>query len=401
MVSKARNIVLSKQRNEGFYLLDWISWHLAVGVNHFHITSNGCSDFSEEILNTLSNETGLVSPHHLDRNALQSRSIGEWSLDTMNDIIKTQTASFVVCLDLDEYLSFQNNKIISLNEIELGQSKTYHLPWLNCIPSDLLVTGAEPVFIRNSNGITKTNPKFPYAIGFSGKQLKYNEDNLKLANYHSFEAVDASSEQPIKSDIFIKHCVINTIDEFVLRCERGQATAQRKKAGEREALGESLAIREANNYKYAIDLFLMYASQGLTSNIQTNPVIAKRASEVKADLLSNPKIKSAQNKIDEYYNRKFKEIQKGYVSSVVKQLELTHIDKLNTKELKKFNAQFFKKNQKKPHDYYVLMTLSCLFEEDFEQARQYCASGLQNYASVKLLAMMRSPILRAPFITYP
>ncbi len=393
--------ILSKQRNEGLYLLDWISWHSAVGVNHFHITSNDCTDFSDAMLNILSSETGLVSPHHLNRNNLQSRSIGEWSLDKMNAIIKTQSASFFICLDLDEYLSFQNNKIISLGEIELNQTQTYHLPWLNCIPSDLLVTGPEPVFDRNSNGITKTNPKFPYAIGFSGKQLKYSDNNLKLVNYHSFEALDASMVQPIKSDIFIKHCVINTIDEFVLRCERGQATAQRKKAGEREALGESIAMREANNYKYAIDLFLMYASQGLTPNIQTNPVIAKKTSEVKAELLSNPKIKAAQDKIDEYYDKQFKEIQKGYISSVVKQLELSHIDKLNTKELKKFNAQFFKKNQKKPHDYYVLMTLSCLFEEDFEQARQFCALGLQHYTSVKLLAMMRSPILRVPFNTYP
>ena len=82
--------ILSKQRNEGLYLLDWLSWHLAVGVNHFHITSNDCADFSDEMLNTLSSETGLVSPYHLDRNELQSRSIGEWSLDTMKDIIKKQ-----------------------------------------------------------------------------------------------------------------------------------------------------------------------------------------------------------------------------------------------------------------------------------------------------------------------
>ena len=98
------------------------------GVNHFHITSNDCTDFSDEMLNNLSNETGLISPHHLDRNALQSQGVfGEWSLDTMNDIIKTQGIPFVVCLDLDEYLSFQNNKLISLNEIQLNQSKTYHL----------------------------------------------------------------------------------------------------------------------------------------------------------------------------------------------------------------------------------------------------------------------------------
>ena len=51
--------------------------------------------------------------------------------------------------------------------------------------------------------------------------------------------------------------------------------------------------------------------------------------------------------------------------------------------------------------YYVLMTLSYLFEQDYENARIFCAKGLQHYASVKLLSMMRAPVLKAHFITYP
>ena len=141
----------------------------------------------------------------------------------------------------------------------------------------------------NNCAITKTNPKFPYAIGFNGKQMCFNRERVQLANYHHFSINDKEINQGEASPLFIKHCVTNSIDEFVLRSERGEASGFAKKAGEFKEQGQDIAAREANNYKYAIDLFLMYASQGLTPNIQTNSVIAKEASEVKADLYQTPK----------------------------------------------------------------------------------------------------------------
>lgn len=393
--------IISKQKNEGLYLIDWISWHIAIGIHKFDIISNDCTDGSSQLLDTIQNEFEGVCHSDVTSEALDGRSIGTRTIQKINQTLTERRGDFVITMDIDEFLSFRDNNVSEISSLSFDEQKTYSISWLNCIPSNLVDFVNEPAFVKNNCAITKTNPKFPYAIGFNGKQMCFNRDGVQLANYHHFSVNDKEVNQGEASPLFIKHCVTNSIDEFALRSERGESSGFAKKAGEFKQQGQDIAAREANNYKYAIDLFLMYASQGITSNIQTNPVITKKASEVKAELLSNPKIKAAQNKIDEYYNRKFKEIQKGYVSSVVKKLELTHIDKLNTKELRKFNAQFFKKNQKKPHDYYVLMTLSCLFEEDFEQARQFCAYGLQNYASVKLLAMMRSPILRAPFITYP
>lgn len=400
-LEKKQYKVLAKQRNEGLYLLDWLSWHISLGISHFYITSNDCEDGSDRLLDALSSETKYVTPYHLNRKQLGERSIGEWSLDTMNSILRRNSKSFFICLDLDEYISFQNAKCNSINNIDLDENITYQLPWLNCVPSEIFNFNSIPVYLRNTVGITGINPKFPYGIGFSGKQLKYNKGDLKLENYHSFNKFESQNNKPAKTDLFIKHLVVNSIDEFIIRCERGQATAQKKLALERASYGESVAMRETNNYKYAVDLFLMYISQRLTPKIPTNSFLAEKALKIRTNLLSNPIIKSAQNKIDAYYTKKIQNIKKQYVPCVMRQLNIDHIDKLCSKEIELFNSHFFQYKEHKPHDYYVLTALAHLFEQDFETARIYCAKGLKLYPSVKLLLMLKSCILKSPFITYP
>ena len=89
----------------------------------------------------------------------------------------------------------------------------------------------------------------------------------------------------------------------------------------------------------------MYANQGLTPNIRINTEITKKPKKLKSHLLSNPKVNEAQKKIENHY-RENSICGKSYISNVVKQLKLTHIDKLNTAELQKFNSTFFKKDEK-------------------------------------------------------
>ena len=145
----------------------------------------------------------------------------------------------------------------------------------------------------------------------------------------------------------------------------------------------------------------MYISQETTPNILPNKAIADKASEVKAELLSNPKIKAAQDKIDAYYKRKFARIKKSYIPSIFRELNIQHIDDLKTKELEKFNKEFFNSKSKKPHDFYVLMSLANLFEKNHDKARQYATEGLMMYPSFKLLLMAQSSILQNPYYAVP
>ena len=145
----------------------------------------------------------------------------------------------------------------------------------------------------------------------------------------------------------------------------------------------------------------MYASQELMPNVNSDKRIIEKAAEVKAELLSNPKIKEAQGKIDAYYKRKFAKIKKSYTPSIFRELNIRHIDDLKTRELEKFNKQFFSSKSKKPHDFYVLMSLANLFEKNHEKARQYATEGLMIYPSFKLLLMAQSSILQNPYYAVP
>lgn len=393
--------ILAKQRNEGLYLLDWISWHIAIGFNHFHITSNDCSDCSDVLLDVLSKETNLLTQYNLGKEELGSRSIGEWSFDKMNEVLEKNRDSFITCLDIDEYINFRNPEVQKIDQLQFGTNAQFHLQWINFVPEDIFNFKNQPAIIRNSSAIIKRNLNYPYSLGFSGKTIVFNQSGITLETYHDFLLNGKRLEKKKLPDVYLRHCPAGTIDEFALRSERGQATAQKQVASQAKKMGESVASREIHNYKYSIDLFLMYTSQGLKPKVGVNKNVVINALKIKQELLSNPKIKTAQQQIDDYYQKKLREISKSYIPSVVRDLKITDIDSLSVENLEKYNSSFFKNDQEKPHDFYVLMTLANLFAGDLSKAREYCSDGLRHYASLKLLTMMRSAILGSPYKSSP
>ena len=386
--------IYTKQKNEGLHLLDWIAWHLAIGVNKIHIVSNDCSDHSDILLAALSEKTSNVVHINVTDEPLSGRSVGQRTLSKLNELVLNNRDSFAITMDVDEYVCFREPKTADISSLKFEKDKSYHFPWLNCLPEDIFNNSGEPPYQRSTKAITKKNDAFPYINGYAGKQLRYNHEGVTLENFHHFSVNGEEIKRGEESGIYLKHCVTNTLDEFLLRGERGESATY-------AAGGQNIAKREKNAYKYAIDLFLMYASQETTPNILPNKAIAYKAAEVKAKLLSNLKIKKAQEKIDSYYKRKFLSIKKGYISSIFTELSIQHINDLKTNELENFNKQFFSSKSKKPHDYYVLMSLSNLFEKNHKKARQYATEGLIIYPSFKLLLLAQSSILENNYYAVP
>ncbi len=385
--------IIAKQKNEGYYLLDWVSWHKAIGIEKFIVVSNDCSDHSTELMDALQQKINLLNSDVSDE-ALNGRSVGQRTTEKSDILMKFHTGYFTFNIDIDEFICFKGHKITKLSEDKYEKNTSYLVPWLNCISDHTLEKIDKPQYELNNRAITKVNKTFPYAKPYNGKSLTYSDGKTGIFNSHHFTVNGEEIQSKEPSDLYIKHCVTNSIDEFMLRGERGDTYTVKRS-------GENTAARENSTYKYGPDLFLMYASQELTPNVHSDKRIIEKAAEVKAELLSNPKIKAAQDKIDAYYKRKFAKIKKNYIPSIFRELNIQHIDDLNTKELEKFNKQFFSSNSKKPHDFYVLMSLANLFEKNHEKARQYATEGLMVYPSFKLLLMAQSSILQNPYYAVP
>ena len=308
--------------------------------------------------------------------------------------MKSHSGYFTFNIDIDEFISFRGHKATSCNTDGYNRNTSYLIPWMNCISDDSLNKINKPQYEFNNRAITKINKNFPYAKPYNGKSLIFSDGNVGIFNSHHFTVNGKEVISKESSELYIKHCVINSIEEFQLRSDRGDTYTVKKTA-------ENTAVREKNTYKYGPDLFLMYASQELMPNVNSDKRIIEKAAEVRKELLSNPKIKAAQDKIDAYYKRKFAKIKKSYTPPIFRELNIRHIDDLKTRELEKFNKQFFSSKSKKPHDFFVLMSLANLFETNHEKARQYATEGLMIYPSFKLLLMAQSSILQNPYYAVP
>ncbi|MGB0504980.1 MAG: glycosyltransferase family 2 protein [Pikeienuella sp.] len=104
VVGANKFLVISAMKNEGPFILEWIAYHLSIGVSNFLIYTNDCNDGTNEILDRLS-EMGLVTrmdnPFKRDKGQKPQRG-------ALNDAIQQpvfQNADWAMCIDVDEFIN--------------------------------------------------------------------------------------------------------------------------------------------------------------------------------------------------------------------------------------------------------------------------------------------------------
>jgi glycosyltransferase involved in cell wall biosynthesis len=181
-------------RNEELYLLEWIAFHKALGVNHFIIVNNGSDDGTEQLLKKLG-KTGIVSTHNIYKNALQ--------LEIYQEIIKNYQHDFdwIGFLDIDEFFVPENNK--SINEILGNQPKecggvavNWAIYGSSYQPFPDSFTNPSPTTARFSWRAKKTNKINSYFKVFVKPQL--TAINTALPYSHAFPLVS--------NDYFYTNC---------------------------------------------------------------------------------------------------------------------------------------------------------------------------------------------------
>ncbi len=95
-------VAVTTMRNEGPFILDWVAYHLAVGVTHFLVYTNDCDDPTNEILDVLQTR-GVVT--RVDNN-ITSEERPQWAaLEAANQHPRVKPADAVIVMDIDEFIN--------------------------------------------------------------------------------------------------------------------------------------------------------------------------------------------------------------------------------------------------------------------------------------------------------
>ncbi|NNK78791.1 MAG: glycosyltransferase family 2 protein, partial [Litoreibacter sp.] len=98
-----RTCIVTTMKNEGPFILEWIAYHRAIGVEDFLVYTNDCTDGTDDLLDLLQakglvqhrdnpfRQTGL-KPQHAALQAAEEEEI-------------LQKAGWAICMDVDEYIN--------------------------------------------------------------------------------------------------------------------------------------------------------------------------------------------------------------------------------------------------------------------------------------------------------
>ena len=92
-------------RNEGPFLLEWLAYHRAIGVDDFLIYTNDCSDGTDAMLDLLQAK-GLVQ-HRDNPYRISGLKPQHAALQAAEDEPIMQTCAWGICMDVDEFINIK------------------------------------------------------------------------------------------------------------------------------------------------------------------------------------------------------------------------------------------------------------------------------------------------------
>ncbi|WP_322865680.1 glycosyltransferase family 2 protein [Aquicoccus sp. G2-2] len=99
---KSGNVIVGCMKNEAPYIVEWVAYHRAIGVDNFLIYTNDCTDGTSEILDRLQ-EMGVLQ--HRNNDKWKGNSPQQYALNQAlkEDVIKN--ADWIIHIDVDEFIN--------------------------------------------------------------------------------------------------------------------------------------------------------------------------------------------------------------------------------------------------------------------------------------------------------
>jgi Glycosyl transferase family 2 len=96
------NVIVACMKNEGPYIVEWVAYHRAIGVDNFLIYTNNCDDGTAEILDRLQ-EMGIVQ--HRNNDAWKGNSPQQYALNQSLKEPLIQQSDWIIHIDVDEFIN--------------------------------------------------------------------------------------------------------------------------------------------------------------------------------------------------------------------------------------------------------------------------------------------------------
>jgi len=98
----AGNVIVGCMKNEAPYIVEWVAYHRAIGVDNFLIYTNDCTDGTDEILGRLQ-EMGVVE--HRNNDAWRGKSPQQHALNMSLKEPVVRNADWLLHIDVDEFVN--------------------------------------------------------------------------------------------------------------------------------------------------------------------------------------------------------------------------------------------------------------------------------------------------------
>lgn len=127
-VKAGRTLIVTCMKNEGPFILEWIAYHRAIGVDDFLIYTNDCTDGTDELLNLLQTR-GIVQRRD---NKFHGTNLKpqHWALAASDKEQILKDAGWVISMDVDEFINIHvgQGRLEDLYQA-VGEANMISLTW--------------------------------------------------------------------------------------------------------------------------------------------------------------------------------------------------------------------------------------------------------------------------------
>jgi hypothetical protein len=96
------NVIVGCMKNEAPYIVEWVAYHRAMGIDNFLIYTNGCEDGTTEILDRLQ-EMGVLQ--HRNNDGWKGNSPQQYALNQALKEPVIKNAEWIIHIDVDEFMN--------------------------------------------------------------------------------------------------------------------------------------------------------------------------------------------------------------------------------------------------------------------------------------------------------